>query len=70
MAHDEMNGIRDLDTTLLNIHKEHIWFYYAEKDDWVGDQREAVLCAINADPAYVRVVHGPMDIPHAFCISQ
>lgn len=69
MAHDEMNNIRDLDTLLLNMHKGRMWFYYAEKDDWVGDQREAVVRAINAGPANLRLVHGSLDIPHAFPIS-
>lgn len=70
MAHDEMNNVRDLDVALLNQHKDRIWFYYAERDNWVGDQREVVLRSINADPDYVRVVHGHRDIPHAFCISE
>lgn len=70
MGHDEMSNVRDLDVALLDKHKDRIWFYYAEKDDWVGDQREAVLHAINADPGYVRVVRGHRDIPHAFCISM
>jgi hypothetical protein len=70
MAHDELANVRDLDTALLNKHKDLIWMYYAEKDDWVSDQRETVLRAIDADPGYVRVVHGHRDIPHAFCISE
>jgi hypothetical protein len=70
MSHDEMNNIRDLDTSLLDKHKDRIWFYYAEKDDWVDDQREVVLQAIDDDPENVRVVRGHKDIPHAFCISE
>lgn len=70
MAHDEMNTVRDLDIGLLNKYKDRIWFYYAEKDNWVGEQKEVVLRSINADSDYVRVVHGHRDIPHAFCISM
>jgi hypothetical protein len=69
MGHEEMVNIRDLDTALLDEHKDRIWLYYAEKDGWVGNQKEAVLRAIDAYPGYVRVVHGHRDIPHAFCIS-
>ena len=70
MAHDEVNNIRDLDTSLLDKHKDKIWFYYAEQDEWVDNQREVVLHAIDAEPGYVRVVRGHKDIPHAFCISK
>ena len=70
MGHHEMNNIRVLDTVLLNKHKERIWFYFGEKDGWVGDQREAVLRAVDADPECVRAVRGHADIPHAFCISE
>lgn len=70
MAHDEMNTIKELDVELLRYHQRHINFYFAEKDDWVGEQREVVLSAIDADPGSVKVVHGEKDIPHAFCISE
>lgn len=70
MGHDEMTNVRDLDIALLNKYKDRIWFYYAEHDNWVGEQREAILRSINADLGYVRVVHGQRDIPHAFCISE
>ncbi|KAF7967560.1 hypothetical protein HWV62_33941 [Athelia sp. TMB] len=70
MAHDEMNNVRDLDIALLTEYKDRIWFYYAEKDNWVGEQKELVLRSINAEPDYVRVVHGHREIPHAFCISM
>jgi hypothetical protein len=70
MGHDEMTNIRDLDAALLDEHKERIWFYYAEKDDWVGEERETVLRAIDANLAHARVIRGPADIPHAFCINH
>ncbi|KAI0045637.1 hypothetical protein FA95DRAFT_1560989 [Auriscalpium vulgare] len=70
MAHDEMNTITDLDVVLLDRHIEHLWFYFAEEDDWVGDQREVILHALHGTPAAVRVVHGHRDIPHAFVINH
>src|SRR5882762_10232656 len=62
MGQDEMANICELDTPLLVKFKNRIWFYYAEKDDWVDDQRQVVLKALDADPGYVRVVHGGQDI--------
>lgn len=70
MAQDEMRTIRDLDTHSLDIHKHHLWFYFAERDDWVGAQREVVLRALQTEPDSVRIVRGHRDIPHAFCISE
>lgn len=70
MGYDEMVNVRDLDSALLEKHKDRIWLYYGERDDWVGDQREAVLRAIDAHPGYAGVVYGHKDIPHAFCISE
>jgi hypothetical protein len=70
MAHDEMLNIRELDTATLDKYRHQIWFYFAEKDDWVEQGREMILQVFRADPAStVRVVHGHRDIPHAFCIS-
>lgn len=70
MANDEMNIIQDLDVALLDAHKHRLFIYFAEEDDWVGEQREVLLRAFEADPGSVRVVHGHLDIPHAFCISR
>jgi len=70
MAADEMKTIRDLDTTLLNEHKHRLWMYFAEEDEWVGEQKAVVLRSFEADPETIRVVHGHHDIPHAFCISE
>lgn len=67
MAHEEMNQVRELDTALLHKYKDRIWFYYADHDDWVGEQRGFVLRVLDADSDYVKVVPG---IPHAFCISK
>ncbi|KII94198.1 hypothetical protein PLICRDRAFT_50181 [Plicaturopsis crispa FD-325 SS-3] len=70
MAQDEMRTIRDLDTHSLDIHKHHLWLYFAERDDWVGAQREVVLRALRTEPDSVRIVRGHGDIPHAFCINH
>jgi hypothetical protein len=69
MGHDEMETVRDLDVGFLRDFAENVWFYYAEEDDWVGEQRAVVLRALHGTPAEGRVVHGRGGIPHAFCIS-
>jgi hypothetical protein len=69
MAHEEMQTIRDLDRSLLEEHKHRICVYFADRDDWVGEQREAIIQAFQADPGHTRIVRGGSDIPHAFCIS-
>jgi Lipid-droplet associated hydrolase len=77
MAHDEMETVRDLDVHFLRelAHRD-LWLYYAEVDDWVGGQREAVLRALRDTPAESRVVRSRSSrssrddsIPHAFCIG-
>jgi hypothetical protein len=70
MADDEMNTIHGLDTLLLNDNRHRIWLYFAEQDDWVGNQRENVLSAFEPDLGSLKVVHGHGDIPHAFCIRK
>ncbi|KAG5647570.1 hypothetical protein DXG03_008923 [Asterophora parasitica] len=50
MAHDEMKEIRDLDMPLLGVHKNRLWFYFAEQDDWVGDQKDVILRSFKPDP--------------------
>ncbi|KAA1471578.1 hypothetical protein DENSPDRAFT_865247 [Dentipellis sp. KUC8613] len=70
MADDEMRTIRQLDTELLKEHHERLWFYFAEDDDWVGKQRDAILECLRDAPSAVKVVHGHRDIPHAFCINH
>ena len=70
MAHDEVKTILDLDVGFLHEFADNVWFYYAETDGWVGEQREAVLRALHATPAEERVVHGCSDITHGFCIRE
>ncbi|KAI0936744.1 hypothetical protein AcV5_004807 [Taiwanofungus camphoratus] len=70
MAHDEMNTIRELDVMLVQEHRHRLHVYFAEKDDWVGEQREVMLQAFGTDLGAVKIIHGHRDIPHAFCISK
>ncbi len=70
MADDEVRSVLDPDVGFLREFSDKVWFYYAERDDWVGGQREVVLRALRGTPAEVRVVHGRSDIPHGFCISE
>ena len=70
MADDEMKTVLELDVSFLREFSDKVWFYYAERDDWVGGQREVVLRALRGTPAEVRVVHGHSDIPHGFTISK
>ncbi|KAI0298364.1 hypothetical protein B0F90DRAFT_1632849 [Multifurca ochricompacta] len=70
MANDEMKTVRDLDVDFLRDFAESMWIFYAEKDDWVGEQREVVLCALRGMSPEGQVVHGYGGIPHAFCISE
>ena len=55
---------------MLQEHRQIIHLYFAEIDRWVGKQKDAVLSTFDPDEGNVRVVHGPKDIPHAFCISK
>lgn len=78
MANQEMNEIKALDDSngsvgqSLREHSERMWFYYAEKDDWVGNEKEEVIQVLKEahEEHHVRVVHGQEGIPHSFCISK
>jgi hypothetical protein len=70
MANDEMNTIRELDIDLIRRKNHRLWMYFAEQDDWVGNQREHILRAFSGDGEHVQIVHGAPGIPHAFCISE
>ena len=69
MANDEMEMVRGLDADFLREFAHNLWFYYAEEDGWVGEQRALVVRALRGTPAESHVVHGRVGIPHAFCIS-
>jgi hypothetical protein len=70
MADDAMKTVLELDVGFLREFSDKLWFYYAESDLWVSEQREAVLRALSGTPAEVRVVYGHSDIPHDFSISE
>ncbi|KDR85373.1 hypothetical protein GALMADRAFT_52315 [Galerina marginata CBS 339.88] len=70
MAHCEMKTIRELDSVLLGQHKQRLYFYYAPRDDWVGEERNALLRILDPDGQSLNIVRGPSDVPHAFCISE
>ena len=69
MADDEMRTVLDLDVNFLREFSDKLWLYYAERDHWVGEQREVVLRVLRGTPAEVRVGYGHSDIPHDFSIS-
>jgi len=69
MAHEEMNAIRDLEADVLNAYKNKLHFYFAEHDDWVGQEKDVILRCFHGDASSVKVIHGHHGIPHAFCIS-
>ncbi|KAJ3554645.1 hypothetical protein NM688_g2999 [Phlebia brevispora] len=69
MAHGEMTTIKDLDAGLLERNKHLLHLYLAEVDAWVGENRTAILEVFHPYEDSLRIVHGPDDIPHAFCIT-
>ena len=69
MANDEMETVRELDTDFLRDFAQNLQFYYADEDDWVGEQFAAVLRALRGTPTESHVVIGRPGIPHSFCIS-
>ncbi|KAF9479711.1 hypothetical protein BDN70DRAFT_878464 [Pholiota conissans] len=70
MAHQEMKNIRALDTALLEGCKDKLYFYYAESDNWVGKEREALLQVIGPNNESAKIVYEQSGIPHAFCINH
>lgn len=70
MADDEMRTVLELDVNFLREFSDKLWFYYAEKDHWVGTEREVVLRVLSGTLAEVRVVYGHSDIPHDFSINH
>jgi hypothetical protein len=49
-----------------------VWLYYAERDHWVGVQREVVQRALRGTSAggAGSPVDGYSDIPYGFCMSE
>lgn len=69
MGDEEMLQIRELDVELLLQHHQRLWFYFADRDDWVGSHKARILNYFKPDPGSMRITHGQPFIPHAFCIS-
>ena len=70
MAHEEMETIKDLDLVNFRENKHKIWMFLAKTDDWVGDNRDALIAEMTDEAESLRVVHGEHGIPHAYCISK
>ncbi|KAK2461623.1 hypothetical protein APHAL10511_006086 [Amanita phalloides] len=70
MADHEMQVIKELDIPLLTENDHRLYFYFAEQDDWVGEYRDEILKSLGPEPGSVKVVFGPRDIPHDFCINH
>ncbi|KAG8954984.1 hypothetical protein FRC04_010468 [Tulasnella sp. 424] len=68
MARDEMEMVKDLDTSLLKKYSEKIYLYCASKDDWVGQEKEPLLAALGGPSG--KVVEDKADTPHAFVITK
>jgi hypothetical protein len=70
MANEEMKTIRDLDVDIIEQYRHKLWFYYAEQDDWVGEEKKRLLGLLNPIAHRSRFVLAPTGVPHAFCISE
>lgn len=70
MAHEEMKAIQDLDQALIERHTNKLFFFYAETDGWVGNEKAVFLRRFDANHQSPNITHGPTDVPHAFCISE
>lgn len=67
MARDEMRIITELEISFLEEHSSKLWLYYADKDDWVGKERETIIRYLK-EQAADRIVRDIHRTPHAFCI--
>ncbi|THV06014.1 alpha/beta-hydrolase [Dendrothele bispora CBS 962.96] len=70
MAHEEMNTIRQLEVDILVEHKDRFHFYFADHDDWVGEEKNTILRCFEDDSHSVKIIHGRHGVPHAFCINH
>jgi hypothetical protein len=72
MASEEMKRIRNLDIDVIDQYQRKLRFFYAEQDDWVGEERKRLLRLLDsnrvANPS--RFIIAPTGVPHAFCISE
>lgn len=72
MANEEMKCIRNLDIDVIDQYQRKLCFFYAEQDDWVGEERKQLFGLLDsnlvANPS--RFIIAPTGVPHAFCISE
>ncbi|KAF9447797.1 alpha/beta-hydrolase [Macrolepiota fuliginosa MF-IS2] len=69
MGHEEMLQIREPDVALLHEHRDRLWFYFAEHDDWVGKQKEYIINKLKPEAGSLRITYGDPKIPHAFSLN-
>jgi len=69
MAHEEMKTIREPDTDFFQTNREILWFYFGKRDGWVGSEKRTLLDIIDPSKTSTQILHGPPEVPHAFCIS-
>jgi len=62
--------IKDLDISTIEQYRHKLWFYYAEQDDWVGEEKKRVMGLLDTITQPSRFVLGSNGVPHAFCISE
>ncbi|KAF9056550.1 hypothetical protein BJ165DRAFT_1434489 [Panaeolus papilionaceus] len=70
MAHEEMKTIKEPDFKFLQKTSDRLYFYYAENDDWVGNEKCRILDKLDPTESSSSVVRGPSEVPHAFCINH
>jgi hypothetical protein len=71
MANEEMKRIRNLDIDVIDQYQRKLRFFYAEQDDWVGEERKRLSGLLDSNLANPsRLVIAPTGVPHAFCISE
>lgn len=70
MGAEEMRTIKRLEDHVLEENIEKLFAYYAQRDDWIGAESRAIFTLLNPDGQSSRLVQGPVDVPHAFCISE
>lgn len=69
MALDEIKMIKALDVDSLQKFADKLWFFFAQKDPWVGEHVKDIIRAF-PDPDSIRVVQAKQDMPHEFSISM
>jgi len=80
MAHEEMSLIKPLDESSSDRHllaqfADRMYFYFAEKDNWVGKEREVIVKVLERTGHFledmeIRIMHGQEGVPHSFCITH